>query len=150
MKTNLKEIILQVTPHLEALTDEAISFKSDLNVWSAKEILGHLIDSAMHNHERFVGLGTGEKLEFPGDNQNSWVSFQNWQERDWLEIVGLWKFYNLHLAWLIERLPDEALKQQAIVFLSRKTVTLQWLVEHYVEHLEHHLNQIDERVRGIS
>ena len=150
MKTNLKELILQVTPHLEALTNEAVSFKPDLNVWSAKEILGHLVDSAMHNHERFVGLGTGEKLEFPGNNQNSWVNFQRWQERDWLEIVGLWKFYNLHLAWLIEHLPDDVLERQAIVFLSRKTVTLKWLVEHYLEHLEHHLKQIDERVRGIS
>ncbi len=150
MKTHLKEIISRVTPYLEALTNEAVSFKSDPNVWSGKEILGHLIDSAMHNHERFVGLGTGEKLEFPGDNQDSWVSFQHWQERDWLEIVGLWKSYNLHLAWLIEHLPDDVLERKAIVFLSRKTITLGWLIKHYLEHLEHHLKQIDERVRGIS
>jgi DinB superfamily len=150
MKTRLKEIILRVTPQLEVLTNEDVSFKPNLSVWSAKEILGHLIDSAMHNHERFVGIGTDEKLEFPGDSQDSWVSFQRWQERDWLEIVGLWKFYSLHLAWLIVRLPDTALERQATVFLSRRIVTLEWLVVHYVEHLEHHLKQIDERVRGIS
>ena len=150
MHNRLREIIRNTTPQLEVISDADASWKQGANVWSPKEILGHLVDSAMHNHERFVGIGTGEKLEFAGDDQNIWVSFQAWQDRPWLEIVALWNVYNLHMVWLIERLPESSLEREATVFLSQKTVTLRWLVEHYVSHLEHHLRQINERVRRVS
>ena len=150
MHKRLREIIRNSTPQLEAVSDADASWKQDANVWSPKEILGHLVDSAMHNHERFVGIALNEKLEFAGDDQNAWVNFQAWQDRPWLEIVALWNAYNLHIAWLIEQLPENSLEREATVFLSRKTVTLKWLVEHYVQHLEHHLGQINERIRQIQ
>ena len=83
-------------------------------------------------------------IEFKG------TRFQGWQERGWLEILDLWRAYNLHLAWLVERLPDGSLEHRGTVFLSRRTVSLRWLVEHYLEHLEHHLKQIDERTGSVS
>jgi uncharacterized damage-inducible protein DinB len=134
VQTRLREIVQHVAPRLEGLDDAVASRKPGADVWSPKEILGHLVDSAQHNHARFVGLGLEDGQEFPGDDQNAWVRFQRWQER----------------GWLIERLPDASLEHQGTAFLSRRTVTLRWLVEHYVEHLEHHLRQIDERAGRVS
>lgn len=122
MQTRLREIVRRVAPRLERVDDVLASRKPGTDVWSPKEILGHLVDSAQHNHARFVGLGLEDEQEFPGDDQNAWVRFQGWQERGWLEILDLWRAYNLHLAWLVERLPDASLEHQGTVFLSRRTV----------------------------
>ena len=34
--------------------------------WSPKEVIGHLIDSASNNHQRFVLAALQSSLEFPG------------------------------------------------------------------------------------
>jgi hypothetical protein len=145
MQTRLREIVQHVLPQLERMEDAVTSRKPSPDTWSPKEILGHLVDSAQHNHGRFVQIGLENGVEFPGDDQNAWVKFQRWQDRPWVEIVCLWESYNLHLAWVIEGIPESSLGHQWIIFRSRKTVTLHWLVQHYLEHLEHHVQQIRER-----
>jgi DinB superfamily len=143
----LREILLHALASLERMDETEASRKPDDSAWSPKEILGHLVDSAQHNHGRLVQLSLEDGTEFPGDDQNAWVNLQRWNERPWLEILTLWHAYNLHLVWLIEKLPDASLEHRGTVFLSRKTVDLRWIIEHYVTHLEHHLNQIDERTK---
>src|SRR5229473_1548246 len=41
--------------------------------WSRKEILGHLIDSAANNHQRFVRLQHEEMLVYPSYRGDEWV-----------------------------------------------------------------------------
>jgi hypothetical protein len=150
MHQRLFEIVRSALPRLEAIEEAETSLKPNQSVWSRKEILGHLVDSAQHNHGRFVQLGLENGTEFPGDNQDAWVDLQRWHERPWLEIIHLWHSYNLHLAWVIAHLPTPSLEHEGIVFLSRKTVSLRWLIEHYIQHLEHHLQQIEDRNRWTA
>jgi hypothetical protein len=37
--------------------------------WSAREVIGHLIDSAANNHQRFVRAQFRDDLVFPGYEQ---------------------------------------------------------------------------------
>jgi hypothetical protein len=71
--------------------------------WSKKEILGHLLDSAVNNHHRFVRAQQVEELTFPAYDQPHWVSSQGYGERPWPELVDLWRLYNRHLAHVISR-----------------------------------------------
>ena len=56
MVTSLASVVDRVLPQLSAISDEAASRKPAPNKWSKKEILGHLIDSAANNHQRFMRL----------------------------------------------------------------------------------------------
>ena len=109
--------------------------------WSPKEVLGHLIDSAANNHQRFVRASQAGALEFPPYVQDFWVEFQRHDARDWTEIVGFWHAYNRHLAHVMRQIP--AHRFQAICKIGDATpVTLEFLVRDYVVHLKHHLGQI--------
>jgi len=44
--------------------------------WSRRQLLGHLIDSASNNHQRFVRASLQDSLEFPAYDQNGWAKVQ--------------------------------------------------------------------------
>ncbi|HEV7682241.1 MAG TPA: DinB family protein [Pyrinomonadaceae bacterium] len=120
--------------------------------WSPKEIIGHLIDSASNNHQRFVRAQFTDDLVFAGYEQEGWVRVQNYQGEQWSDLVQLWKLYNQHILHLISRVPEEArmklrykhnLHQLASESLSEnEPVTLDWFMRDYVDHLKKHLKQI--------
>jgi len=109
--------------------------------WSRKQVLGHLIDSASNNHQRFVRASLQGALEFPGYDQDGCVRVQAIQQAPWTALVALWVAYNRFLAHVIAHLPEEKL-EAACRIGSGKPVTLHFLVEDYVAHMLHHLGQI--------
>jgi DinB family protein len=126
--------------------------------WSAKQIIGHLIDSAANNHARFVLAQMKDDLVFPGYDQDRWVQIQNYQQASWSQLVDLWRAYNLHLLHVMASAPKEKLQQlcaqhslQAIAFETVATTepaTLEYLMKDYVVHLKHHLKQILDGAHG--
>lgn len=111
--------------------------------WSKKEILGHLIDSAANNHQRFVRAQLSAELKLPGYNQVVWVKTQRYDNESWEDLVQLWKSYNLHLLHIASGIPDTSLKNYCFIG-DNEPVTLGFLVQDYVRHLKHHLGQILE------
>ncbi len=109
--------------------------------WSRKQVLGHLIDSASNNHQRFVRAGLQASLDFPGYDQEGCVRFEAPQEAEWDLLVSLWASYNRYLAYVIERIPAAKLDTICRVG-SGEPVTLSFLATDYVRHLLHHLRQI--------
>lgn len=109
--------------------------------WSRKQILGHLIDSAANNHQRFVRAQLESPLSFPGYAQEQWVETQNYQEETWGYLVACWAGYNRHLLHVLAQIPAEKLKHICVIGGS-DPVTLEFLARDYVRHLEHHLEQI--------
>jgi hypothetical protein len=114
-------------------------------VWSVKEILGHLIDSASNNHQRFVRAQLSAELTIPDYEQNRWVSSQDYQSRPWGELIDLWVHYNHHLAHVIRRIPDAAAGVPCRLG-KNEPITLTALVQHYLGHVRHHLEQIEQRL----
>ena len=109
--------------------------------WSKKEILGHLIDSAANNHQRFVRAQLTPSLAFPAYEQERWVAVQRYREAAWNELCMLWKSYNLHLVHVTARIPEESMDRSCSIG-SGSPVTLRFLLTDYVAHLQHHLRQI--------
>jgi len=109
--------------------------------WSRKQVLGHLIDSASNNHQRFVRAALQASLDFPGYDQDGCVRVQAVEEADWTLLVSLWAGYNRYLAHVIAHLPVSKLETLCRIG-SDEPVTLRFLAEDYLRHLLHHLGQI--------
>ncbi len=109
--------------------------------WSRKQVIGHLIDSASNNHQRFVRAALQGSLEFPGYDQEGCVRVQAVQEMPWPVLIALWASYNRYLAHVVANLPEEALQAPCRIG-SGEPVTLQFLAEDYLRHLVHHLQQV--------
>ena len=65
--SELRDAIKKITPVLEKMGDEATRRRPEPGKWSPREIIGHLIDSASNNHQRFVRSQFQDDLVFPGD-----------------------------------------------------------------------------------
>lgn len=109
--------------------------------WSRRQVIGHLIDSASNNHQRFVRASLAPSLEFPGYDQDGCVRIEAPQEADWNLLITLWAAYNRYLAHVIARLPAEKLGTLCRIGAD-ESVTLSFLVTDYLRHLNHHLGQI--------
>ena len=110
--------------------------------WSRKQVIGHLIDSASNNHQRFVRAALAGELEFPQYDQAGNVQLQAVQEADWLLLVSTWTIYNRYLVHVIAHLPEDRLGAVCRIG-DGEPVTLGFLVEDYLDHLNHHLGQIN-------
>jgi hypothetical protein len=109
--------------------------------WSRKEVIGHLIDSASNNHQRFVRAALQTSLDFPAYDQGGCVRVQAPQQAGWPLLVWLWAAYNRYLAHVIAHLPTSKLDTVCRIG-SGEAVTLGFLATDYLGHLLHHLRQI--------
>ncbi|MBI1982931.1 MAG: DinB family protein [Acidobacteria bacterium] len=141
--TKLEKLISETEVRLRAVTESESERRPAPGKWSKKEILGHLVDSASNNHQRFVRAQLGQQMSFPGYAQSLWVEAQGYQTETWENLVRLWTSYNLHLLQVVSRIPPEKLANPCIIG-DQEPVTLEFLVRDYVRHLEHHLSQIQD------
>jgi len=112
--------------------------------WSRKEELGHLIDSASNNHLRFVRAALEAEFHGPPYDQNGSVTIHGYQELSWAGLVEFWKQYNNFLRQFILRIPEAKLQTPCQVG-SGARVTLHFLIQDYIVHMQHHLDHILRR-----
>ena len=140
--SRLEQLIQVIPEKLSAISESDFSFKPTPEKWSKKEILGHLLDSATNNHQRFV---RGQFEEIPAGSayaQNEWVKYSFYQEMDSKHLIAFWKMYHQHLVEIIKRIPASALPNK--IKIREDYATLEFLIIDYVEHQEHHLRQLVE------
>lgn len=142
---DLRAVIGDCEAKFLAIPEEDAARSGSPEQWSRKQILGHLIDSAANNHQRFIRMQLGAELQFPGYQQNEWVRLNHYATRPWRELVILWAAYNRHLADVMERIEPSTLGH-----LWEKTgdqegtrYDLQFVATDYVTHLRHHVEQIE-------
>lgn len=147
---NLREITLQAFEEFLMVDDKDAAVKPAPNKWSAKEILGHLIDSASNNHGRFVRAQFEENFQIEGYRQNEWVEVQDYQNQEWQDLLITWRQFNLLLSNLMFNTSPKIREQEIELGafkpsspnLKELPNTLGYLMEDYVAHIKHHLGQI--------
>jgi len=115
--------------------------KSAPEKWSKKEILGHLIDSAANNHQRFVRAQATPRLEIPTYEGDFWVAAQSYATEPWPDLVNLWLLFNRHLLHVLKAMPPDVLSHELVIG-GRPAVTLETLAADYLRHVDHHLAQL--------
>ena len=145
MRTLPQKIIRFVTEMETLFSQNAIAdfdAKSSDTSWSKKEILGHLVDSALNNLQRFTEIHySATPYQLRPYNPDVLVATNQYQHKKRVELVQLWAQLNKQIALVIENLPESSLVFQ-IRLPNEEISDLEFLVRDYVEHLEHHLNQI--------
>src|SRR5262245_57257735 len=98
----LRATLREARPVLLELDERASARRPAPDKWCPRELVGHLIDSAANNHQRFVRARFQDDLVFPGYDQDAWVEVQRYRDAPWGELVELWHGLNLHLARVFE------------------------------------------------
>ena len=138
----LRQTVDAAAPKLRALSDPEVSHRPAPGKWSKKEILGHLIDSACNNHQRFVRAQLESELRSPAYEQEGWARVQQYVRRDWNALVELWTAYNHHLVHVIAHIDVVHLERPCWIG-NNPPVSLRFLIEDYVVHMKHHLAQLE-------
>jgi hypothetical protein len=137
----LRQKLDQVLPFLQEIPDEEASLKPLPNKWSKKEILGHLVDSACNNQQKFVRMMAQNHLDFVGYAQDFWVKEQNYNAISWQVLINFWYAYNQHISHIIEHVNPDYL-QNTITIDGTGLFSLEFIMQDYVEHQKHHLKAI--------
>ena len=154
---DFRDTIVSATARLKDIPEEQSRRKTSPDDWAPIEILGHLIDSAANNHQRFVRAQFTDDLVFSGYEQNQWVSSQGYRDEPWSDVIQLWNAYNLHLVHVASQIPEHVLTKSRsphtldqIAFKlvdKNESATLEYLIRDYVVHLKHHLDQIFDEIK---
>jgi hypothetical protein len=155
VERELREALAASEPRLARLSEEQASRAPAPGKWSVKQEVGHLIDSASNNHQRFVRAQFTDDLKFLGYEQETWVATQRYQEAPWPELLRLWHSFNLHLARVIEAIPRSVREKRRTrhnlhelawrPVPESEATTLEYFMRDYVAHLKHHVAQMLER-----
>ncbi len=131
----------EALPGLRALGEPRAGAARGPGKWTRKEILGHLIDSALNNLQRFVRAQLERRLAMSSYDGDGWVAVERPDGRSWAELLALWEALNRHLVHVMAGVPADRMGNECVIGDSQ-AVTLGWLMSDYVRHLEHHLEQI--------
>ena len=92
----LQQIVEMAVERLLTIPEPQTQIPKQVGQWTAKEVLGHLIDSAANNHQRFVRAQFTDDLIFAGYDQEQWVQVQSYNQVRWQTLVQFWQAYNFH------------------------------------------------------
>lgn len=126
--------------------DEQLEQPLSEGKWSRKEIIGHLIDSALNNVQRFTRAQIPADLVqgvlvVSGYAQNDWVRLAKYNQRDRLAMMELWDTLNEHILEIVENATPLSLAVQ-IKIGDAEPSSLEAVFISYVGHVKHHLAQL--------
>ena len=109
--------------------------------WTRKQIVGHLLDSAANNRQRFVRASSGDAYFGPNYGQEEWVAAHGYAEQTWETLLAWWETEHEILIAVVDRVAEEQLETQCILD-EAAPVTLRFLIEDYVDHQRWHVKQL--------
>jgi hypothetical protein len=131
----------EIRAALTALPEELADMPWRPGGWTRKQILGHMLDSAANNHQRFVRASLYGQYSGPTYDQQAWVNAHGYAEQSWSDLLAWWRTQHQMLNAVVELIPEERLDTICYVDDDPPT-TLRFRVEDYVVHQQHHLQQM--------
>ncbi|MGA2671628.1 MAG: DinB family protein [Terracidiphilus sp.] len=109
--------------------------------WTRKQIVGHLLDSATNNRQRFVRAAADGAFAGPNYAQDAWVAAHGYAGQQWETLLRWWQAEHEILAAVVDNIPEERLEANCVVG-GDAPVTLRFLIEDYITHQRWHLAQL--------
>ena len=148
----LRSALDAAEPLLRGIADIDSALPVAPGKWSPRQIIGHLIDSAGNNHQRFVRAALQDDMVFPPYAQEAWVDLQRYQDTPWEALLALWLGFNRHIANVMAAIPkdvrDRVRSRHNLDEIATyppahpAEATLEYFMLDYVDHLERHMQQI--------
>lgn len=136
----LKEIMGFQLERFTRIKDKQFDAKPNPEKWSKKEILGHLIDSAQNNIQRFIRTQYETEFFIQYD-QDEWVRLNNYHHYAPQQLVELWMLSNFQILNIWKIMPEE--NMQKTCNTPAGMMSIEELAADYIKHLQHHLAQIN-------
>lgn len=145
----LRSLLEEVPVRLERIPLGRVDAKNAELTWSPKQELGHLLDSAANNHQRIVRVQLEQEPAMPGYNGDEWVELHRYQDREWREMIEIWRALNVQLLAAAEAVTDPAWERTCTIGDSLP-LTLRFVFEDYLDHMMHHLQHIGIELEDLK
>jgi hypothetical protein len=147
----LEEIVEAFYLRYKDVNDAIASNKLSHDKWTLKEIMGHLIDSASNNHQRFVRMQIKDKLDFPDYDNEVWLGIGSYNTMPFSDLLNLFRYYNRLIGHIIRHIHEKSLSNTWRIPIDGvpKNITLEGLVRHYLEHIEGHIAHFRQRLEEV-
>ncbi|MGD0832205.1 MAG: DinB family protein [Terracidiphilus sp.] len=109
--------------------------------WTRKQIVGHLLDSAANNRQRFVRGSIEGSYVGPSYAQDAWVAAHGYGDLPWTTLLNWWEVEHEILIAAVDRIPETRLESICVIG-DDAPVTLRYVVEDYLRHQQWHLTQL--------
>lgn len=139
---DLQKVIISTSSFISHTDKKDLDIKFNESKWSKKEILGHLVDSAINNLQRFLEVQfKAQPYIIKKYQQDELVIANNYQKADITEIVNLWETLNQRISNLIYA-ANPSFFELKIILPDGVMQDVAYLFDDYVAHLEYHVKQI--------
>ena len=151
MNNNIEELVelIEIFKNdFSGLDDQLTSVRISSDKWTLKEIIGHLIDSASNNHQRFIRFQLSDVLEFPDYKNGEWLRIQNHQNMKFLDLLLLFYYYNKLIINIVLNVNEKFLENKWNINWDENStfITFEKLIIHYTKHIKFHLVHFEERL----
>jgi hypothetical protein len=146
--SSLRVLLNELPDRLKHIPASRVETKPAPNKWSPKQELGHLLDSALNNHRRIVLIQLENNPALSSYDGERWVELQRYHERDWNELVQLWRALNQQFLAAAEAVPESNWSRTCTIGDSQ-ALTLRFVVDDYVDHMMHHLRHMGIEVDDL-
>lgn len=109
--------------------------------WTRKQIVGHLLDSATNNRQRFVRASIDGAYTGPQYAQDGWVAAHSYARQPWATLLLWWEVEHEILMAVVDNIAAERLDASCAVG-DNAPVTLRFLIEDYLDHQRGHFRQL--------
>jgi uncharacterized damage-inducible protein DinB len=136
---------------IEGLDERQLTWKPSPASWSVTEVLTHLLDHHLVVSFRIRDILAGTTAKLAVFHQDQWVSGQKGNQSRAADILEAYRALLRYNSLLFQRLDEQEWAKTGVNFKD-ETVSVASVVTGFINHVHHHLGQIEriKKAQSIS